>query len=126
MKQKTRGFTLIELMIVVTVMAIIVTIAYPLYIEHAYKARRSDAKAGLTDAAQVLERCRTNTNTYVSCFSTTDSSEGYYTITPTLAANTYTLVATVKTTAAQAGDSKCASFSLTHTGSKTATSSDCW
>lgn len=126
MKHNVRGFTLIELMIVVTVLAIIVTIGYPLYIEHAYKARRSDAKAGLSDAAQVIERCRTNTNTYVGCFSTKDSPEGYYTISAVLSANAYTLTAAVKTSAAQAGDSKCASFTLTHTGAKSATSSDCW
>ena len=121
---KQSGFTLIELMVVTAILAIIVTIGYPLYVEQSYKARRADAKTALTDAAQTIERCRTNTNTYVGCYSTQNSPEGYYQVTYSATASTYTLTATAQ--GVQAKDTDCASFTFTHTGNKGATSSKCW
>ncbi len=123
-REKIKGFTLIELMVTVAILAIIVLIAYPNYIEQARKAKRSDGKVALTEVAQVLERCRTNTNTYVNCNPASISAEGHYAITSTTTANTYSLTATAQ--GGQASDSYCASFMLTHTGAKTATNSDCW
>ena len=61
----SKGFTLIEIMIVVAIFAIIASIGYPMYVEQAKKSRRSDAKVALSDNAQSVERCRSNTNTYV-------------------------------------------------------------
>ena len=124
-KCKIKGFTLIELMVTLAIFAIIVAIAYPSYVEQARKAKRADAKAGLTDVAQMLERCRTNTNTYVNCNPATSSPEGLYSIAASnVTANTYTLTATAQ--GGQASDTYCASFVLTHTGQKTATNTDCW
>lgn len=125
MLKRQRGFTLIELMIVLAVFAIVASIGYPLYTEQVRKARRADAKASLSDVAQVLERCRTNNNTYVGCTVATVSTSGYYTIAlSNLAVNTYTITAT--TTGAQLGDTTCVTFSITHTGSTSATSPTCW
>lgn len=60
-----RGFTLIELMIVVAIIAILAAIAYPSYLDHIRKARRGQAKADIVRAAQELERFHTANNTYV-------------------------------------------------------------
>ena len=51
-----KGFTLIELMIVVAVIAILAAIAYPTYQDSVRKSRRADAKAALLELAQWMER----------------------------------------------------------------------
>ena len=59
------GFTLIELMIVVAVVAILAAIAVPSYQEQVRKSRRAQAKADLVEYAQMAERFFTVNNTYV-------------------------------------------------------------
>ncbi len=51
-----RGFSLMELMIAVAVMAILTVIAYPSYNNYIASAKRAEAKAALLEAAQYLER----------------------------------------------------------------------
>jgi type IV pilus assembly protein PilE len=58
------GFTLIELMIAIMVIAILAAIGYPSYQEHVAKSRRAEGKSALLKAAQVLERWYTDNNTY--------------------------------------------------------------
>jgi type IV pilus assembly protein PilE len=50
--QKTKGFTLIELMIAVAIMGVLVAIAYPSYSNYLIKGNRAAAKAYLLDIAQ--------------------------------------------------------------------------
>lgn len=61
---KQRGFTLIEMMIVVAVMAILASLAVPAYNEQVRKGRRADAMAAMNETAQALERFYTLNNTY--------------------------------------------------------------
>ena len=56
---RSRGMTLIELMLVVTVLALLGGIAIPSYQAYVMKARRADARGALTNAAQMLERYAT-------------------------------------------------------------------
>ena len=134
-----KGFTLIELMIVVAIIGIIAGIAYPSYMESVRKSNRADAKASLNDVAQRLQRCFTTYNAYNStnCAvaeslkggATLDSGERLYTISATLAATTFTLTAAPVTGKSQAADTKCGSLTLTNTGVRNASGAlgvECW
>lgn len=115
---RTRGFTLIELMIVVAVVGILAAIAYPSYAEYVRRSHRSEARTGLLQAAQWLERAATVTGTYPAAadFPTalTKVSSDLYDITYTPGTTPpYTLKATPK--GAQAID-KCGTYTLDNTG----------
>src|SRR5690625_3411622 len=55
-KRNSRGFSLIELMIVVAIIGIIAAIAYPSYVNNVRETRRTTAQAELMELAQWMER----------------------------------------------------------------------
>jgi len=63
---RSAGFTLIELMIVVAIASILTMIAVPAYQSSMAKARRSDGQAALMDAMAREERYFTANNTYTT------------------------------------------------------------
>ncbi|MDZ7854225.1 MAG: type IV pilin protein [Halomonas sp.] len=117
------GFTLIELMIAVAIIGILASIAYPSYQNYVKNARVSDGQAKLMDLAGQLERCFTNEYSYENCVSLpTDSEDGYYRITGSTTASTYTLTATH--TGNQVKDA-CKTMTISQTG-QTTPDSGCW
>jgi type IV pilus assembly protein PilE len=64
MRRPHRGFTLIELMIVVTIIAILASVGYPSYRQYVKRAARAEAKTALLENAQFLERNFTMANSY--------------------------------------------------------------
>lgn len=60
------GFTLIEIMVAVAIVAIISAVAYPAYLDHVRKAKRAEGKAALLRAIQLEERAYTSTGTYTT------------------------------------------------------------
>lgn len=139
--KRARGFTLLELMIVVVVIAILASIALSGYQKQIRKSRRADAKQALAGLALRQEKWRSNHTNYRG----TDSSAGditafgamptsdYYTITvtSTAGASSYTLQAAPTSGSDQTKDS-CGTLSWTNTNgtvAKTAsggTTADCW
>ncbi|HTN50744.1 MAG TPA: type IV pilin protein [Burkholderiaceae bacterium] len=61
---RAEGFTLIELVTVMAIVAILSAIAIPQYFQYIARGHRSEARATLTQAAQWMERWRTERNSY--------------------------------------------------------------
>lgn len=73
-RQRTRGFTLIELMIVVAIISILGAIAYPSYQEYVRKSRRAEGRTALIELLQQQERYMTQNNTYLAVSTAGDNT----------------------------------------------------
>lgn len=140
-KQTSRGFTLIELMIVVLVIAILAAIAIPAYQNYITRAARTKATQGLTNLAGLEERFFYSKNTYTKtpsdlgitddpyCIEKCSDSRNYVITIPVANSTTYTLEADPQ--GAQAKDTTCGTLTLTKAGVKAASGdpsnlSRCW
>jgi type IV pilus assembly protein PilE len=135
--KQLRGFTLIELMVVVLIIGILAAVSYPSYLNSVRKGRRADAKSVLLQASQWMERFATQNNRYdltsgaVSVNDTTtgfpvsgltqspiQGSTKYYNVTiAAVGQNSFTLNAAPISGTDQASDT-CKTLTLTNTGAK--------
>lgn len=121
---RSRGFTLIELMIAVAVVAILAGIAYPSYQEHVRKSRRAAAQAVLLDVAARQQQYLLDRRSYAGTlaalrYTVPAEVSAYYQIAteaPAATPPTFTVRATPQ--GAQAAD-KCGWLQVDQTGAKT-------
>jgi type IV pilus assembly protein PilE len=131
---RARGFTLVEMMIAVSIVAILAAVAYPSYMNQVQRTRRTDGKSALMDTAQRLERCHTRFGRYDSDDCEVelpfDSAEAFYSVDAVeITASTFTLSATPQNQ--QADDSTCGILHLTSAGQQGSGDADsdsnhCW
>lgn len=147
MKNTLKGFTLVELMIVIVVIAVLAALAIPAYQGYAEQARRADAKAGLISLQLAQEKFRANCPFYAAnignnnvcganagsstLIHATNSPDGHYNLSSTAASGaTYTLTATRAPGGKQANDTKCGNFSINQNNVQFVTGSlsvaECW
>lgn len=137
-KHSLRGFTLIELMIVVAIIAVLASVAYPSYKEYVARSRRAEARAVLVAAQQWMERFYTENFRYdknSAGVAVTDATQfpsrfsvspvpgqgsPMYDIAVVVTNNVrdvYSVTATRKAGTAMASD-RCGNFSIDHLGRK--------
>jgi type IV pilus assembly protein PilE len=131
MRRSNRGFTLIEIMIVVAIIGIVITVGYPSLTEYMKKGRRAEIAGLLSEQAQILERHYSKTGVYTSATGLSSGND-FYTITQTLMDQGFTLTAVRNSGSSMAAD-KCGDFTLNNTGARSIinaaaglTAKDCW
>lgn len=137
-----RGFTLMELMVTVLIIAILASLAYPVYTEQVARGRRAEVQATLMEAAQHMQRFYAAHNRYDLQLdgTTTNALPASLQASPRSGAAAYTLsisavdqgsfTLTATATGVQTND-RCGNFTLTHTGARGvgaqgASVQDCW
>ena len=140
-KIASSGFTLLELMITVAIVAILATVASVAYTNQVQKSRRTDARSALLDLAGREEKLFSITNAYSATpsdlgygavgtpFPITVGS-GYYQVSATVANPPVSYLITATAIGNQVGDTTCATLSVDQTGAQTSTgtgtASTCW
>lgn len=151
MKNKSaNGFTLIELMIVVAIVAILASIAYPSYTSSVIKGKRAEGRAALTELMQQQERYMTQNNSYCAfsnsggtgtatsgcttvpfkTFSGENLASAAYYLSATTCNTTFTIEECVKVQAVPVkNDPEAGTLQILSTGTKTCTGTNtsvCW
>lgn len=129
-RRRNSGFTLIELMIVVAMVAILAAIALPSFADQMRKSRRSEAVSAMQDAQLRLERYRVDHANYAGSGTTFPASNHYqFAITADVATpNNYSITATPQGDQAKDG---CGTLTITKAGADTTkkasgSGTNCW
>jgi len=124
MRTTEHGFSLIELMIVVAIVALLAAIALPNYRQHVIRSHRTDATSALLRLAATEEKFYIQNNRYGTFaeIGSPETENGWYTLAVSDAdAATFTATATVADGSGQEDDPHCKVFSINAAGQKLAT-----
>ena len=138
------GFSLIELMVAVVVVAILASIAIPTYTAQILKSHRTEARSAILDLAGREERVLSVSNSYsqvptdvgytgTSWGTGLAVGSGYYTVVITVGNSPPSFTITATAAGGQTADSSCASFTVNQLGQQsslnsgaTDSTSTCW
>lgn len=131
-QMRSRGFTLIELMVVLVVVGILSAIAIPSYTRYILRSHRTSAQAVLAETAQFMERFYTTNNTYAGAALLTavvprnaGGTEVRYNVSFVEDPDAQAYVLQAIPANAQADDD-CGTLTLSNTGAQGADASGCW
>ncbi len=136
-KNKILGFSLIELMVTVAIIAILATIAYPSYTDHVVRTNRTEAQRELLRLANLQEQFYSDNRSYTDnmtqlgmpadpYITQNDAGNNFYSIDTTgTVGDIFTLRATAINEQATM-DTDCSWLAIDNLGRKTAESADCW
>ncbi len=134
---KVLGFSLIELMVTVSIIAILATIAYPSYTDHVVRSNRTEAQRELLRLANLQEQFYSDNRAYTDdmtqlgmptdpYITETDSGDNFYSIdTVGAVGDSFTLRATAINAQATMDDN-CSWLAIDNLGRRTAENDDCW
>lgn len=135
-QERVRGFTLVELLFALAIVALLLALAYPSYLDQVRKSRRAEAKTALLELAARQERF----STVNAKWATTPAQLGYgetdfpivlspsYSLSITVDSSVGAYTATAKATGRQVADA-CGNFVLNHQGVQTSSwtpNGGCW
>jgi len=126
---RIKGFTLIEIMVVVAIVGILVTIALPAYNEHVRSSRRAAIQACLMDQVHFMERFYSANMTYANAAppACQGGAAGFYNMDiPVRTATTYTLTATATGDQANGNTCNSALLRIRHDGVRESVPPGCW
>jgi type IV pilus assembly protein PilE len=155
-RRRNRGFTLVELIVAMVILATLAAIAIPSYTNYVLKSHRTEAKSALLDAASLEERYFSTSNTYTAnplqlgygvANTPVTVGTGYYQITninpqPAVAPTalvpggtpaTFTITALPNPAMMQVNDTSCWTWTINSAGQQTAltqggadNTANCW
>jgi type IV pilus assembly protein PilE len=133
---RTKGFSFIEVIIVIAIISILAAIIYPTYTTHLLKVHRADGQTALLDLAARMERYYAQNNSYVGATLARlgvkeNSPEGFYLLdipASKLKTNAYVLRAIPR--GEQVNDRNCGTLAIDQSGTKSITGTGklnrCW
>ena len=130
-----QGFTLIEMMVVVVIIAILCATAWPSYLRHVAKTNRVAAQGCLSEYANYMERYYTSNLRYDQTAAGVANADPHldcqaqiarnYTLAPASTSTSFTITAT-PTTVQLNRDAACGTLTLNHRGARTPGVAGCW
>jgi type IV pilus assembly protein PilE len=135
--RRSRGTTLIELVVVLVIVGIVASMAIPGYRRHVLRTHRTEAMAALLSLAAAQEKFYLQHDTYAGTGDLATAPpnglglqattrHGWYALEIAAGADADGYAATATAVGSQAADTHCASFALDQAGTRTATHADCW